>query len=287
MSKSNLIDSESNLVLPAAASERPDTETGALGRALAELVRYYRHSTVGRRCAGIIHNMNTPLQVIAFQLELLEQKTRKEALLLGELTGPHAPQFQALFDYRRQKLKQLEQEVDRLRDMIHRLVVQSVHEGQEEYCYLDLNQVYQEELNLYVSDPFFKHRVEKEFHFAPGLPPIYGHYVDFSQSLRNFVDNALEAMFDSPRRLLTVVTQLGGNCRLLRIGDTGCGIPATIQPHLFEPFFTTKGTPQTPRAGLGLFMAKRLLRPYRAEIHIDSHPGETWVTVCLPIFGQP
>ena len=176
----------------------------------------------------------------------------------------------------------MQREVDRLREIIHQLVVHSMHESQEENCYLDLNQIYRDELTLYTNDPFFKHRVEKDFHFAPGLPPIYGHYVDFSQSFRMFVDNALEAMADSPRRRLTVATLWRQNYRVLQVGDTGCGIPATVQSHLFEPFFTTKGTEQKPRAGLGLFMARRLLRPYQAEIIIKSKPGETWVTVNLP-----
>jgi len=269
-----------------ADAEPAEIETGMAARCLEELVRYYRHSTVGRRCTGVIHNMNTPLQVISFQLELLEQKAQEEGLLLAEPTSLPAPQFQALFEYRRQKLQQMHKEVDLLRDMIHRLVLQSVHEGKEEYCYLDLNQILRDELELYPADPFFKHRVEKDFTFSPGLPPIYGHYVDFSQSFRNVVDNALEAMAESPRRLLTVATGMHEHHRLVRIGDTGCGIPPTVQARLFTPFFTTKSTDKRPRAGLGLFMARRLLKPYEGEISLDSQPGQTWVTLCLPVI-QP
>ena len=257
-----------------------------MARCLAELVKYYRHSAVGQRCKGVIHNMNTPLQVISFQLELLEQKSLEEATLLSSLQNQLAPEFQALHEYRHQKLRQLHHEVDQLRDMIHRLALQAVHEGKEEYCYLDLNQIFQDELELYLADPFFKHKVEKEFTFAPGLPPIYGHYVDFSQSFRHLVDNALEAMADSPRRLLTVTTSFKKDCRVLKVGDTGVGIPPLAKSQLFQPFFTTKSTRETPRAGLGLFMTRRMLEPYKGEITIESRPGQTWVKVCLPIVEQ-
>lgn len=286
MAKSSLSGSGDGIILSHAGPEPAEIETGVVARCLEELVRYYRHSTVGRRCTGVIHNMNTPLQVISFQLELLDQKAQEENILLSELTSQPAPQLQDLFDYRRQKLNQLQLEVDRLRDMIHRLVFQSVHEGKEEYCYLDLNQILQDELELYVADPFFKHRVEKAFSFTPGLPPIYGHYVDFSQSFRNLVDNALEAMADCSQRLLTVSTHMQENRRLVRIGDTGSGIPLVVQARLFTPFFTTKSTELRPRAGLGLFMARRLLKPYEGEITIDSQPGQTWVTVSLPVIQQ-
>jgi signal transduction histidine kinase len=254
-----------------------------MARCLAELVRYYRHSAVGRRSSGIIHNMNTPLQVISFHLELLEQKSQEEATLLAELQNLATPEFIALHDYRRQKLQQLHQEVDNLREMIHRIALQGVHEGQEEHCYLDLNQIFQDELELYLANPFFKHRVEKEFTFTRGLPPIHGHYVDFSQSFRHLVDNALEAMAESTRRLLTVTTSVQKDCRVLRVGDTGAGIAPSLQDQLFQPFFTTKSTEETPRAGLGLYMTRRMLEPYQGEITIESRPGQTWVTVCLPI----
>ncbi len=261
----------------------PESAAEVVDRCLNELVRYYRHSTVGRRCTGVIHNMNTPLQVISFTLELLQQKTREEAALLAELVNPSAPHLQALHEYRDQKLQQLHEEVDKLRDMIHRIALQSIHEGEDEQCFLDLNQIFRDELELYLADPFFKHRVEKEFDFTSGLPPIHGHYVDFSQSFRHLVDNALEAMADSERRVLTVTTALQKNCRILRVGDTGTGIAPGTQAQLFQPFFTTRSMANQPRAGLGLFMAQRLLGPYKGQISIESHPGQTWVTVCLPV----
>jgi signal transduction histidine kinase len=260
-----------------------EVETAGMARCLDELTAYYRHSAVGRRCTGVIHNMNTPLQVISFQLELLEQKSQEEAALLADLKNQAPPEFQALYDYRCQKLAQMHQEVDNLREMIHRIALQAVHEGKGEYCYLDLDQILREELELYPANPFFKHQVKKEVNFAPGLPPIYGHYVDFSQSFRHLVDNALEAMAESPRRLLTVATALENDCRVLRIGDTGSGLPPAVRPHLFQPFITTKSTPETPRSGLGLYMTRRLLKPYNAEISLESSPGETWATVRLPI----
>lgn len=283
MAKSSGVKSGEEGILRHAAASPAEPETGVVARCLAELVGYYRHSAVGRRCAGVIHNMNTPLQVISFQLELLEQKSQEEATLLAGLNNQLAPELPALHEYRHQKLKQLHQEVDHLREMIHRLALQAVHEGKGEHCYLDLNQIFQDELELYLADPFFKHRVEKEFSFARGLPPIYGHYVDFSQSFRHLVDNALEAMVESPHRLLTVTTAIKKDCRILRIGDTGVGIPPSISAQLFQPFFTTKSTQETSRAGLGLFMTRRLLEPYKGEITIESRPGQTWVTVCLPV----
>lgn len=255
-------------------------------RALAELVRYYRYSAVGRRCAGIVHNLNTPLQVLSFQLELMSQKAQEEAALFRQAPGSETSPFYPLFAYRLQKLGQMQEEVEKLRQMIHHLALQALHEGVEDMTLLDLNQVFQEELALYEHEPFYKHRVKKDFAFDPLLPPLMGHYIDFSQSFRNLVDNALEAMADSPARVLTVRTRAEGNHRLLQVGDTGDGIPEAAQAHLFEPFFSTKASGSKPHPGLGLFMVKRLLTPYRAEIEIKSQPSHTLVTVRIPIEGR-
>ncbi|MDI6854475.1 MAG: ATP-binding protein [Deltaproteobacteria bacterium] len=256
---------------------------GLLERALRELVRYFRHSAAGRRCHGIIHNLNAPLQVLSFQLEILAQKASEEQRYLAELASPAAEKLGMLLAQRQQRLKQMSQELENLQIITRDLLRQAAHEDQEDPQYIDLNRLYQDELALFQNDLFFKHQVQTRLCFGAALPPIYGHYLDFSQSFRNVVENALEAMENVELRRLTVETELEGNRRLIRIGDTGCGIPAALADRIFEPFFTTKSTAVNPRAGLGLYMAKRLLAPYGGCLQAVSGAGQTWVTIILPV----
>ena len=254
-----------------------------LERCWQELVRYYRHSSVGRRCTGIVHNMNSPLQVLSFHLELLDQKAKEEQVCLQECPAEVAAKLQPFCQYRQDKMRQFRQEVQNLQTQARRIVTQGVHEENQERHYLDFNQICQEELELYRANAFFKHQVEKDIRLQEKLPSIHGQYIDFSQSFRNLVDNALEAMEGVALRKLTVETTLQDGQLLLRIGDTGAGIPPEIKPRLFEPFTTSKTGCNPSHAGLGLFMARRLLEPYRGQIRVDSKPVGTWVTVILPI----
>lgn len=263
---------------PRAAETNP-----VLERSFRELVRYYRHSSVGLRCLGIVHQMNTPLQVLSFQLDLLEQKAQEELALLTESLPAHTDPLVTLNHYRQAKFSQLRRELHRLQVLTRSLVLQGLHEDAQEKYPLDLNRLYRQELELYQADSFFKHQVTGEFHFQDGLPLFSGHYIDFSQSFRNLIDNSLEAMAGTDRRQLTVVTACQDRRIRLRIGDTGVGIPPVDLPRIFEPFFTTKHTPGGDRAGLGLFLALRLLTPYQAEIRVDSDAGGTWVTVSFPV----
>jgi two-component system NtrC family sensor kinase len=254
-----------------------------LDRSLRELVRFYRHSGCGQLCQGLAHRMNTPLQVLFFQLELLEQKSMEELKILPEIPHPAGERLQVLQQYRGRKLQQVRQELAKLQGLVRAIVWQGVHEEGEERLRIDLNELYRRELDLYLCQPFLKHQVEKQFHFQEGLPTLYGYYIDFSQSFRNLLDNALEAMEKADRPRLVVATALEKGRCLLRLGDNGSGIPPEIKSRIFEPFFTTKGDLRHDRAGLGLFMARRLLAPYGGEITVDSRPGETWVTVALPV----
>ncbi len=98
--------------LPSDYSEHDE----ALERSFRELVHYYRHSSVGRRCLGIVHQMNTPLQVLSFQLDLLEQKAREELeLLRTSLTG--AEKLETLNLSRQEKFCQLRSELETRRQL--------------------------------------------------------------------------------------------------------------------------------------------------------------------------
>jgi signal transduction histidine kinase len=267
------------------SSSPPDRseDNEVLERSFRELVRYYRHSSVGRRCLGIVHQINTPLQVLLFQLDLLEQKAQEELDLLAESPLGDAELLMTLNHSRQAKFSQLRQELKRLQGISRSLVLQGVHEDVQEKLPLDLNELYRQELELYQASPFFNHQVTGEFHFQDGLPLFSGHYIDFSQSFRNLIDNSLEAMKETDQRRLTVVTACQDRRMMLRIGDTGVGIPPAALPRIFQPFFTTKHPPHGDRAGLGLFMVRRLLTPYQAEIRVDSDARGTWVTVSFPV----
>jgi signal transduction histidine kinase len=258
-------------------------DNDVLERSFQELVRYYRHSSVGGRCLGIVHQMNTPLQVLSFQLDLLEQKARQELDLITASPGFDTKRLVTLNHERRTKFSQFRTELRRLQDITRSLVLQGVHEDGEEKFPLDLNRLYRQELELYQAQSFFKHQVTGEFHFQDGLPLLTGHYIDFSQSFRNLIDNSLEAMEKTAQRRLTVATACRDRRITLRIGDTGAGIPPLDLPLIFQPFFTTKQTADGRRAGLGLFLVRRLLAPYRAEIRVDSDAGGTRVTVSFPV----
>ena len=67
---------------------------------------------------------------------------------------------------------------------------------------------------------------------------------------------------------------------MVRITDTGSGIPHEILPKIFDSFFTSRedGT------GLGLAIVKRIMRDHRGDIIVESTgPGGTTFKFWFPV----
>lgn len=91
--------------------------------------------------------------------------------------------------------------------------------------------------------------------------------------LRNLVDNALEAMPEGGKLLMTLTD--GGNCAKIVVADTGLGLDDETISRIFEPFYTTKRTDRDPafNRGLGLAVAHGILKVLHGSFSVTSTPG--------------
>ena len=105
----------------------------------------------------------------------------------------------------------------------------------------------------------------------------------FVRVLCNLIKNAREAMPNGG--ILTISTDLVNNQVVIRISDTGIGIPADILPKLFEPFVTHGKSHGT---GLGMAIAKSVVAAHQGKISISSvHGSGTTVDIRLPAPPSP
>lgn len=99
---------------------------------------------------------------------------------------------------------------------------------------------------------------------------VSGDSAQLQQVLLNLAVNACDAM---PKGgLLHIELYQENSDIVLRISDTGTGIPPEIQQRIFEPFFTSK--PVGKGTGLGLSTVHGIVSMHNGTIEVSSRPGD-------------
>lgn len=224
-------------------------------------------AALGALAAGIAHEINNPIGIIASRVELMlmearERRLSSEVLKDLEVLEKHAGRVaritQGLLSFSRQSPWKLDA--------------------------VDVNQVVEEAL-LLVEKQFAKEGITVKKDFTADLPKIQGSSNQLEQVVVNLLNNAREAMPNGGT--LRVSTALGRDPRVedrskveIQVGDTGPGIAPEVFPRIFDPFFTTKeqGT------GLGLSVSYGIVQEHGGTIIAESRPGEgSTFIVQLPI----
>ncbi len=109
------------------------------------------------------------------------------------------------------------------------------------------------------------------------LPPILCNPDELMQVWTNIVHNAIQAMNNKGTLAIKVFQQDG--YVVVKVTDSGSGIPPEIKDKIFEPFFTTK--PAGEGSGLGLDIVKKILEKHEGKIEVESEPGQTTFSISL------
>lgn len=222
-----------------------------------ELLRSERLATLGKMVAHISHEIKNPLATIggfAAQLERL----------------PDLPEGA------QRKLQLIHQEVQRLEKFLADLST-FTRTDSIQTTPGDILALIREVAEL-MEASFKDQGVVFRLHAARQVPVFPFDPRKIRQVLLNIFKNALEAMPQGGRLAVEVETQKED--LVLKVMDTGHGIPPDRMKSLFTPFFSTKegGT------GLGLTICRGLISQHHGEIAIDSQVKRgTTCTIRLPL----
>lgn len=121
---------------------------------------------------------------------------------------------------------------------------------------------------------------------APDAPlRVKGSAVRVEQVLINLLRNAIDAVETAPERRVHAAILRDGDSAVVRIRDSGAGIPAQVAAHLFEPFFTTK--PSGKGLGLGLAISSSIVQAMNGRLAASNHPdGGAEFELRLPLLTE-
>ena len=231
------------------------SERIAMERALREKDRL---AALGVLAAGVAHEVNTPLTGISSYAQMLLAETPES-------------------DPRHQVLKKVEKQTFRASRILNNLL-EFARNRSEEWRDVDLGTVVEEALDL-LAPRRSERGVELDLELPPEPVVVKGSEGELQQVITNLALNAIDAMPGGGTLSLGIAGE--GEWAVLRVSDTGAGIPPAELDRIFEPVFSTKvdrgGT------GLGLSISHDIVRRHGGEMEVESEPGRgTRFEVRLP-----
>jgi nitrogen fixation regulatory protein len=147
---------------------------------------------------------------------------------------------------------------------------------------LNINQLLRDILTI-STDRLLAAGVVVDWQPALSLPPVLGRKGRLGTLFKQLIDNAIEAMEGHRSRVreLRLITACQDNTIIIKVQDSGPGIPQHLHFKVFEPFFTTKQ--RRRHIGMGLAGAQDVVNLHTGGIWIDpEYRGGCSVVVELP-----
>jgi PAS domain S-box-containing protein len=232
----------------------------ALERERMKTMQNLKLASLGEISAGIAHEINNPLAVISGTIGLLDRfKDNPEK-----------------FD---KKLLAMSKSAKRIEKIVKNLKKFSRSSETTKKSVGNLSQIIKESLSFMdfkaqKGSVYFKVNLESE-------AKVLCDEVEIEQVFVNLFSNAIDSVLEVDEKWVKVESyQEEGNI-LVKIFDSGPGVPEEIINKIFEPFFTTKEVGKG--TGLGLSISKGIIEDHDGELLISNKDNLSCFTVKLPL----
>lgn len=236
----------------------------------AQLVQSEKMAALGRLAAGLVHEINNPLNFTTTAVQLLKRKTNN---LPAEKK-----------DFYETALKDIHDGLERVQYIIRDLM-DFTHQHSERKETVSLLEIIQAARRFLEHE--FKEGAPAFFMEIPEDTTVFGSKSKLIQVFLNLFQNALDALKEktyapgeSPY-LKVSCRSFEDNVEVV-VEDNGLGIPDENKEKIFEPFFTTKDVGKG--MGLGLSISYGIIQEHHGRLQVESEPGVyTRFLLVLPI----
>lgn len=230
----------------------------------SQLIQSEKLAAVGQLVSGVAHEINNPLTSIAGLAEFLQERV-----------GPASAEAE--------HLRVIHEQAERAGRIVRNLLT-FARKTTPGDALVDLSDTVGRsalllgyELHLHGTD-MVQDRLDEPL-------PVRGNGDELQQVLLNLITNAghaLRALPPGQRRRVTLICAREGERVVVRVRDTGPGVPAELVPQLFTPFFTTKEPGEG--TGLGLSLSFRIIESHGGRLAYQPVAGggaEFWFSLPL------
>ncbi|MBI5461872.1 MAG: two-component sensor histidine kinase [Gammaproteobacteria bacterium] len=268
---------------------RVHEQVETIERAQRQLYQAEKLASVGQLAAGVAHEINNPLGFVKSNLNsanaYLTSLQRLGELARGQqgewqgerlVAAWEDEQMDALLEDFPVLLNESIEGIERVAKIVAALKDFSSIDRAGESC-IDLNALLDSTCRMAASE--FGSRVQLVTDYG-ALPKLSCHPGRLAQVFMNLLLNAVQAIPGDGA--VRIETRSDGTDIEVRIGDTGRGMSEAVLARVFDPFFTTHDV--GAGTGLGLTVARDVVRAHGGRIAVDSQPGVgTTFTITIPV----
>ena len=259
----------------------------ALHEIQPQLQQAQKMETLGTLVAGVAHEINNPINLIMYNLPLLEKiwldflpilmerKQREPERKFGGLA------YDFLADNLDQLVADMEMAARRIAKTVSDLKNYSRQSNVAEKVSLQVNSAVKNALRL-AQSTLRKSDVNIKLKLADDLPDIEGNLQSIEQIILNITINAIHALNHNRGEIqITTGLRIKDGMVYIRITDNGRGISPAIADKIFLPFVTDKQS--EGGTGLGLSVTYSLVKAHDGEIDFEtSRDRGTSFNIYLP-----
>jgi signal transduction histidine kinase len=243
--------SKQNMALESTIEQLKETES--------QLVQTEKLASLGRMSAGIIHEINNPLNFATTGLYTLRNKGKYLAV---EQQADYA-----------EVLKDVEEGIKRVKTIVSDLRM-FTHPETESRDQVEVVEVIGSALRFLANE--WKDRVDIEQTMNPHLT-VWANKNKLIHVFTNLLQNSLDALKtkefkDGEKPKITIDGTMNNGRSILRVRDNGPGIDQQHLDKIFDPFFTTKDVGEG--MGLGLSICYRIIQECDGRISVKTESGK-------------
>lgn len=225
-------------------------------------------AAIGEMASGVAHEINNPLSIVQSRTEIL--KRGRNVVPIEQRAG---------FD---KSIEILEKMISRMTVITKSLLKTSRSDSLESFKTVDFQDILQDVLIL-VGD---KAKVKNvKVIVTPDQFPLYCKQIEISQILTNLLNNSIDALESKEEKWVKIIIEkeiiVEQEYALIKVVDSGSGIPEHIQEKLMQPFFTTK--PTGKGVGIGLSISKKIAAEHKGSLTLNTKSINTCFELRIPI----
>ncbi len=277
-----------------ATTQELEKTLAELNEAQSQIYQQEKMASIGQLAAGVAHEINNPMGFInsnlgsldKYVLRLAEFISVVDQAMLGCCDESQASpvkearkrlKIEYILEDAHQLISESQDGAARVRRIVQDLKSFS-RVDQAETAFIDINEALETTINIAWNELKYVAELKREF---GDIPRVNCFPQQLNQVFLNLLVNAAHAMGET-RGEIMVSTEQEGDYLLVKVSDTGCGMPEEVQRRIFEPFFTTKEVGKG--TGLGLSISYDIIKKHGGTIEVESEVGHgTTFTVRLPV----